>query len=416
MGLQQPASCSATLSSWLPHFHRHRFDGSRESKFNREREGAAHVTGVQHGMVVRPSATENKLCIPRSVRSRPPGYLCTSDWLWLPACYAAFPRCSAGSMPGEPSSYLRVCSNACNHYVKACGIECCDDSVQCVFEHEKQVPGLDLVKSSGFSSSSGPSSFCTGAAGRDGLSSLIIMSAVGIFSLAHSGAKFSMRSFKMFMYVLTVAATGCLLQGCDSGNQFDVDLDFPSHSVPVWRTSQDYWIKYQYLSEESAGPKMSKINSCADMASEGVRVCSGRGVCKLFGPGSDGLLFCECDSLYADPECGTERKSQLVVYALSLFLGFTGADLFYLGYPVLASLKLCSLGGLGFWWAYDIIRVGSSPVYADSYRVAQDLPHWAFVLTTVGVACCVGFIWAINSAAKQVRIKRTELLLAGSNC
>ena len=68
-------------------FHWHRLDGSRESKFNREREGAAHVSGVQHGMVVRPSATENKLCsIPRSVRSPARlSYLCTSDWLWFPA-------------------------------------------------------------------------------------------------------------------------------------------------------------------------------------------------------------------------------------------------------------------------------------------------------------------------------------------
>ena len=37
------------------------------------------------------------------------------------------------------------------------------------------------------------------------------------------------------------------------------------------------------------------------------------------------------------------------------------------------------LGGCGIWWVLDIIRIGSAPVYAHEYRLAADLPHWAFV-------------------------------------
>ena len=33
-------------------------------------------------------------------------------------------------------------------------------------------------------------------------------------------------------------------------------------------------------------------------------------------------------------------------------------------------------GGLGFWWVYDIVLIGTDPIYAGEYRVAYDLSHW----------------------------------------
>ena len=39
----------------------------------------------------------------------------------------------------------------------------------------------------------------------------------------------------------------------------------------------------------------------------------------------------------------------------SLFLGFGGADRFYLGLTPTAVAKLFTLGGLGVWWVLDII-------------------------------------------------------------
>ena len=124
------------------------------------------------------------------------------------------------------------------------------------------------------------------------------------------------------------------------------------------------------------------------------------------------LYFCFCNSDYADPECGTERKSQLSAYMFSLFLGPFGADLFYLGYPVWGSLKFASLGGVGLWWAYDVIRVGSAPVLAGTgFRVRDDLPHWAFVLSAVFFMLFIGFSLAVRATLEHVRKKRKDALL-----
>jgi TM2 domain len=44
-----------------------------------------------------------------------------------------------------------------------------------------------------------------------------------------------------------------------------------------------------------------------------------------------------------------------VAFWLSVFLGFVGADRFYLGYGVLGLIKLFTFGGLGLWWLLDIV-------------------------------------------------------------
>lgn len=47
-------------------------------------------------------------------------------------------------------------------------------------------------------------------------------------------------------------------------------------------------------------------------------------------------------------------KSYATLWLLSLFLGAFGADRFYLGKTKTALAKLLTLGGLGFWWLFDI--------------------------------------------------------------
>ena len=93
------------------------------------------------------------------------------------------------------------------------------------------------------------------------------------------------------------------------------------------------------------------------------------------------------------------------------------------------SIKAVSLGGFGVWWVIDIIRVGSTPVYANKYvgqhkdtstdlaepghaphrlslsacfpsssfRTAADLPHWAFVLSSVSTTFILGKASALHS-------------------
>jgi len=86
-----------------------------------------------------------------------------------------------------------------------------------------------------------------------------------------------------------------------------------------------------------------------------------------------------------------------------------GADLFYLGYIGLGLLKMVTLGGCGVWWALDLIRTGSGPVYAFNYRVANDLPHWVFVLSTVTIFILLGFVWSLESYFSYRKRKRQDL-------
>eukprot|EP00392_Amoebophrya_sp_AT5.2_P011600 g11679.t1 len=147
---------------------------------------------------------------------------------------------------------------------------------------------------------------------------------------------------------------------------------------------------------------------------DGTLQCSGRGVCKPFNPDNiqNPTSFCDCDRDYADPECRTKRKSQILAYVLSLFLGFLGFDKFYLGFPVTGATKLISLGGFGFWWVADIVHIGASPaLYASDYRVAANLPHWAFVVSSVSFFAILGFLIAGCVTASQMRHRRRAAML-----
>jgi TM2 domain-containing membrane protein YozV len=55
---------------------------------------------------------------------------------------------------------------------------------------------------------------------------------------------------------------------------------------------------------------------------------------------------------------GTPVKSQGTTYLLATFLGFVGADRFYLGDKGLAIAKLVTCGGLGIWSLIDAIMTG----------------------------------------------------------
>ena len=48
------------------------------------------------------------------------------------------------------------------------------------------------------------------------------------------------------------------------------------------------------------------------------------------------------------------QKNRMLALILGLFLGFFGADRFYLGKKKSAIFKAITLGGLGLWWFIDI--------------------------------------------------------------
>ena len=52
-----------------------------------------------------------------------------------------------------------------------------------------------------------------------------------------------------------------------------------------------------------------------------------------------------------------KQKSWWVALSLSLFLGFLGADRFYIGRTRSAIAKLLTCGGLGAWWLSDFILI-----------------------------------------------------------
>jgi hypothetical protein len=74
---------------------------------------------------------------------------------------------------------------------------------------------------------------------------------------------------------------------------------------------------------------------------------------------------------------------------LSFMFGYVGADRFYLGYVESAILKLVTLGGLGWWWLWDLIQLatGSLPD-GDGYPLKRDirLTPGLVVLVSLGVA------------------------------
>jgi hypothetical protein len=87
----------------------------------------------------------------------------------------------------------------------------------------------------------------------------------------------------------------------------------------------------------------------------------------------------------------------MTAFFYSLFTGLLGGDYFYLGFPLWGLSKLLTLGGFGFWWLVDIIRIGSGPVYAYNFRCAADLPHWVALLVTISLCMMLGFASAIVS-------------------
>lgn len=202
-----------------------------------------------------------------------------------------------------------------------------------------------------------------------------------------------------------------------------VNLRIPSHPQPFWRAKRSYWDKFAY--REPVTKKLA-FGSCMNPAVNGLEVCSGQGHCMPWDAEdlSNPVFFCECNKQFAGPECNYKRKSQAKAWAYSLLLGPTGADMFYLEWPYYGVWKLMySIGAacLAFaspkfgipalfaWWLWDVVRIGSAPVYAHDYRVAADLPRWAFAVFSFLFMSILGYIASVCAIYYVVTDKRRRI-------
>lgn len=155
--------------------------------------------------------------------------------------------------------------------------------------------------------------------------------------------------------------------------------------------------------------------------------CNGNGHCKAFDEQDPfSPTFCYCDADWADPECRTRRKSQFMAFFLSLFGGLLGVDRFYVGDIGTGIVKLCSLGGCGVLYIWDIVNYGCGQPYAtiqrysdaqggvsavSTFRLADDLPRWMFITSAMVWFYAMGFGFSLSSVIKDIRVKRREFML-----
>lgn len=95
----------------------------------------------------------------------------------------------------------------------------------------------------------------------------------------------------------------------------------------------------------------------------------------------NGTFQCVCDKgyvKYGTSICNYKQRKQLAAFLLSIFLGWFGADWFYIGdkdptYDGLGVLKLFTVGGAGIWWLADFIRIAADSCnFKDSNNVCLE--------------------------------------------
>lgn len=62
----------------------------------------------------------------------------------------------------------------------------------------------------------------------------------------------------------------------------------------------------------------------------------------------------------AQAEAQARQKSPVAAILLGVFLGYLGADRFYVGHIGLGIAKLLTCGGAGVWWIIDLFLIGGA--------------------------------------------------------
>lgn len=109
---------------------------------------------------------------------------------------------------------------------------------------------------------------------------------------------------------------------------------------------------------------------------------------------ADGVRAVNCSAVIAcdgDPHrtrrisCQpTEGKNPMTALALSVFLGFLGADRFYLGYHTIGLMKLLTGGFFGLGWMLDIFMIALRIVKPAHGRDYMFKPGGGFMVRLPG--------------------------------
>lgn len=93
-------------------------------------------------------------------------------------CFTFFPKANEHIPAGSQTEYLRPCRSSCENYLEACGVECCDESLKCVWDHQngqgrprmlEVTGGQTLLVQTGYFDKPGPCEECTGGAAARGV-------------------------------------------------------------------------------------------------------------------------------------------------------------------------------------------------------------------------------------------------------
>jgi hypothetical protein len=104
----------------------------------------------------------------------------------------------------------------------------------------------------------------------------------------------------------------------------------------------------------------------------------------------------------APPPDAVSKRSRGVALGLCFFGGIFGLHRFYVNKTKTAIGMICTGGGLGIWWLYDLVLLA-----AGEFRDAQDLP-----LRNWGVEESPGAVRRISSRAER-RVEELEDQMAG---
>lgn len=112
------------------------------------------------------------------------------------------------------------------------------------------------------------------------------------------------------------------------------------------------------------------------------------------------------------------NKSRAVALALCIPLGVFGAHRFYVGKIGTGLLQLCTLGGLGLWYLYDLITIASGEFRdVDDRRVSLWDPEDSNALTHGVPQELLEEIESLRHEVSELaeRVDFTERLLADPN-